>query len=154
MVSPIEKRCLCKVQGEMGGGTVWAALRKWYLRGGRQWEGVHWGEVGSREKSDWVVLPQEEREAGRGQMWTCGREVGEWGECMRNLLFKIFLIFFIIFSKVFYWNIVDLQCFRCTVKWFRYIYLNIYIYMNIFFFRFFSIIAYYKILSIVSCAIQ
>ena len=47
----------------------------------------------------------------------------------------------------FNWSIVDLQCwvsFRCTSKWSRYL----------FFFRFFALIGYYKILSIVPCAIQ
>ena len=45
------------------------------------------------------------------------------------------------------WSIVDIQCcgsFRCIAKWFR----------IIFFFRFYSIIGYYKILNIVSYAIQ
>ena len=49
------------------------------------------------------------------------------------------------------WSRVDLQCcisFRCTAKWFSYTYLYIY------FVRFFSLIGYYKILSIVACAIQ
>ena len=47
----------------------------------------------------------------------------------------------IYFFSNLYWGIIDLQCwvsFRCTVKWF---------------FQFFSIIGYYKILSIVPCAI-
>ena len=55
------------------------------------------------------------------------------------LLGLYFLVFF------FYWSIVDLQCcvsIRCTATWFG------------IFFRFFSIIDYYKILNIVSCAIQ
>ena len=54
------------------------------------------------------------------------------------------------------WSIVDLQCcvsFRCTAQWFSFIYICvyvcIYIYICIFFFRFFSLISYYKILSIV-----
>ena len=51
----------------------------------------------------------------------------------------------------FNWSIVDLQCcisFSCTAKWFSYIF-----FFNIFFFRFFSHIGYYKILSIVPCAL-
>ena len=43
-----------------------------------------------------------------------------------------------------------LNCFRCTAKWFSYTYIYTYIY--IFFFRFFSIICYYKILTVVPCA--
>ena len=35
-----------------------------------------------------------------------------------------------------------------------YLYISIYLYLYLFFFRFFSIIGYYKILNIVSCAIQ
>ena len=35
-----------------------------------------------------------------------------------------------------------------------YIYVCVYIYMYLFFFRFFSIISYYKILSIILCALQ
>ena len=52
------------------------------------------------------------------------------------------------------WSIVDLQyyvSFRCTAKWFCYTYVCIYLYS---FFRFFSIIVYYKILTIVPCAVQ
>ena len=48
------------------------------------------------------------------------------------------------------WGIVDLQCcvtFRCAVQWFSYIYIYSFL-------IFFSPIGYYKILSIVLCAIQ
>ena len=48
-----------------------------------------------------------------------------------------------------YWSVVDLPCyvsFMCMAKWFSFIYT--------FFFRFLSIIGYYKILNVVSCAIQ
>ena len=48
----------------------------------------------------------------------------------------------------FNWNIVDF-CFRCTAKWFSYIYLYIFIYIC--FFMFFPITVYYKILSIFPC---
>ena len=43
----------------------------------------------------------------------------------------------------FNWIIVDLQCFRCTAKWFNYTY------SYIFFFRSFSIIGYYSSLRCV-----
>ena len=48
------------------------------------------------------------------------------------------------------WNIVDLQCvsFRCTTKWFSYTYICIFLFASS------SILGYYKILSIVPCAIQ
>ena len=49
----------------------------------------------------------------------------------------------------FYWSIVNLQCcvsFKWTAKWFSY--------RCKFLFRLFSTISYYKILSIVPCAIQ
>ena len=62
----------------------------------------------------------------------------------------------IVFPKaevfIFNWSIVDLQCFKCTAKWFSfYIYRHTYI---CFFFRFFSFIGYYKILNTVLCATQ
>ena len=41
------------------------------------------------------------------------------------------------------WSIVGLQYFRCTAKWFGYMY-----YIHILFFRLFSIIGYYKILTV------
>ena len=62
-------------------------------------------------------------------------------------------------------GIVDLQCFRCIEKWVRYIYVHMHIYVlyicvcvcvyiHIYIFSdFFSIIGYYKILYILSCAI-
>ena len=56
--------------------------------------------------------------------------------------FPLFLKIFIYFN----WSIIDLQCFRCTAKWFSYTYICVYIFP----FRFFSIIGYYKILNIVS----
>ena len=59
-------------------------------------------------------------------------------------------------------SIVDLQCyvsFRCTRKWFThiYIYICLYVYISyahMYIFRFFSLIDYYKILSIVPCGTQ
>ena len=59
------------------------------------------------------------------------------------------------------WSTVDLRCcvsFWYTAKLFSYVYIYIYIYIythtHIFFFRFFFLIGYYKVLSIVPCAIQ
>ena len=45
-------------------------------------------------------------------------------------------------SFIFYWNTVEVQCFRCTAKWFSHIYVYLYaqIFMYTFFFRVFSII--------------
>ena len=42
--------------------------------------------------------------------------------------FWIFLLMhaFLFFNEFFYWSIVDLQCFRCTAKWFSYTYIYIY----------------------------
>ena len=48
----------------------------------------------------------------------------------------------------FYQSIVDLQCFRCTARWFSYTFIHI------LFFRLFSIIGFYKILTVVPCAIS
>ena len=51
------------------------------------------------------------------------------------------------------WSLVGLQCcvnFCCMAKWLRYMYR----YICIFFFIFFSIIYCYRILNVVSCAIQ
>ena len=47
-------------------------------------------------------------------------------------------------KKYFYCSTVDLQCLKCTTKWFSYTYT---------YFRFFSIIGYFKILNIVPCDI-
>ena len=52
--------------------------------------------------------------------------------------------------KILFWCAVYLQCcvgFRCIAK------RSSYTYINLFFFRFFSFIDYYRILSIVPCAI-
>ena len=71
----------------------------------------------------------------------------------------IYTLNYILFFLTFYWSIVDLQycaTFRDSAKWFGYTHTHIYkyIYIYIFFFRFFSLIGYYRILSIVSYAIQ
>ena len=61
---------------------------------------------------------------------------------------SLLMLYFCLFIY-FYWSIVDLQCcvsFRCTAKWFSFIYIYI------LFSRFFSIIGYNKILNIVPCA--
>ena len=56
-------------------------------------------------------------------------------------------------NKSFFHNIyilfkhIDLQCFRCTAKWFSYTY------THILFFRLFSIVGYYKILTFFPCPI-
>ena len=54
--------------------------------------------------------------------------------------------FFIIYS--FYRRTINLQCFRYTARWFSYTY------THILFFWLFSIVDYYKILTIVPCTIQ
>ena len=60
-----------------------------------------------------------------------------------------------IFSFFFFnWSMVDLQCyvsFMCTAKWFSYTYTYTHIYS---FFRLFSLVGYYKILTLVDCTIQ
>ena len=53
------------------------------------------------------------------------------------------LPFFLIY--ILYWSTVALQCFRCTARWFSYTF------THILFFQLFSIIGYYKILTIVPC---
>ena len=73
-----------------------------------------------------------------------------------NALLIPFLCFIIIwgflyFVFLFYWSVVGLQCcisFRCTAKGFRYMCIYTYI------LRFFSIRAYYEILTIVPCVMQ
>ena len=68
---------------------------------------------------------------------------------MINLQRRTNKVFF--FFKEKNWTAVDLQCcvsFRNTAKWFSYICVSVYIYI-----LFFSIIAYYKILNIVPCAL-
>ena len=51
-----------------------------------------------------------------------------------------FFVFLFFLLYIFYWNIVELQCFRCRPRWFSYTY------MHRLFFRLFSILGYYKIL--------
>ena len=53
-----------------------------------------------------------------------------------------------IYLYIYNWSIIDLQCFRCTARWFGYT--N----THISFLKLFSIIDYYKILTVVPCAIQ
>ena len=82
-----------------------------------------------------------------------------WGKILYQLRWlleffsnKVFLfIYFLIFKN---WYIVNLQCCVCCQVIQLYIYTYKYIYIYTFFFRFFSLIGYYKILSIVPCAIQ
>ena len=59
----------------------------------------------------------------------------------------LFFYFFLIYIYI-YWNIVDLQCFRCTARWFSYTY------TYILFLKLFSIIGYCRILTIVACDLQ
>ena len=59
-------------------------------------------------------------------------------------------IFFLIY--VFYWCIIDLQCFRHTARWFNYI--CTYTDSTNIIFRLSPIIGYYKILTVVPTAIQ
>ena len=60
-------------------------------------------------------------------------------------LLLIFVCFFLIY--VFYWGIVDIQCFRCTARWFSY---NI----HICYFSDYFLLQVIIILTIVPCAIQ
>ena len=64
--------------------------------------------------------------------------------CSENLL---------IFYFFFYWSIVDLQCFVSDVQHSDSMCIHYFVYMYIFFFRLFSHAGYYKILSIVPCAV-
>ena len=77
----------------------------------------------------------------------CASTFTEWAGFF-NLWWRIFIYFFV--CLFIYWRIVDLQCFRCTAKWFSYIYIHIYVY--IFFFRFFSIIGYLS--DLLKCRLQ
>ena len=49
------------------------------------------------------------------------------------------------------WKIIDIHI---CIHMYAYMYVYVYIHIYLFFFRFFSLIGYYKILSIVPCAIQ
>ena len=62
------------------------------------------------------------------------------------LFFYIYTYFFLFF--IFYWSVVDLQCFRYTARWFSYTNTHILL------LKLFSIIGYYKLLTIVPYAIQ
>ena len=78
------------------------------------------------------------------------------------------IVFFLFFCFFFFWNILDLQChvgFRCIAQCFRYIYIYIYVCLCVCVYncmhthiyiicRFFSLIGYYKVMSIVPFAIQ
>ena len=70
-----------------------------------------------------------------------------------NCLIQPFIVIVLIF--IFYWHIVDLQCFRCTAVIQLHIYINKYIYIYthlhiyILFIKFFSIKGYYKIMNVV-----
>ena len=77
-----------------------------------------------------------------GILWLCFQYI--------SMLEKGFCFFSPDFKS---WSIIDLQycvSFRCIAKWSSYTYICRYL----FFFRFFSFIGYYKILSIVPCALQ
>ena len=74
--------------------------------------------------------------------------------CVKIVIFQVIMVFF--FSKYvfiilsyhfcsFYWNTVNLQgcvSFKCTAKWFRYIYIYIYIKINIY--VLFQVIFHYR----------
>ena len=98
--------------------------------------------------------PQQRRQCVPAWMWPRASNL-----CLRTLKFELCIIFACHKVEFFFlknWNIIDLQCcvsFRYAVKWFNYILYYIHP-QNIFFFRFFSIISYYRILNIASCAIQ
>ena len=70
---------------------------------------------------------------------------GIWLSQSRGLRIKIVFIFLI---HTYYWSIDDLQCFRCTARWFSYT--N----THRLFLKLFSIIGYYKILTMVPYAVQ
>jgi len=67
---------------------------------------------------------------------------------VKAVAFPIFIFFFFFFNiYILYWSIVDLQCFRYTVRWFSYT--N----THLLFLKLFSIIGYYKILTMVPYAV-
>ena len=92
--------------------------------------------------------------------WTSGHltQLGPYQSLsLRVITYRFCLISwchrFIIFKKntyiyIYYWSIVDLQCCRFTAWWFRYT--N----THTLFLKLFSIVGYYKILTIVHYAIQ
>ena len=90
-----------------------------------------------------VWRPGLEQEASQKQMqWKAdlGARVNNW-----------ICVHFLNLNFIFYWNIVYLECcvrFRCTAKWFNYAYTYIHTFSDSF-----PIIAYYRLLSIVLCAI-
>ena len=64
---------------------------------------------------------------------------------MPSFFHKLLILLFF-YMYFFYWSLVDLQCFRCTARWFSYT--N----THKLFFKLFSIIGYYKILVTVPYA--
>ena len=61
----------------------------------------------------------------RGENWKASGWVSHQLVMLSQVLkFPFFFSFFL------NWSIVDLQCFRCTAKWFSYIYIYIYIYIH------------------------
>ena len=145
-------------------GWYWRCLGLW--RDGKQRERKK-RNVCNRCWSVWNIFPL--NSFLRATLYHPGRWEGAWGSLrhlpispgrenqLNNhswLVFENSFMWDLCF--VFHWSILDLQrcvSFRCTAQWFSYIYMytdtHIYVY-----FRFFSIIGYYKILSIVPCAIQ
>ena len=69
--------------------------------------------------------------------------LGSWGRSLDDWFETVHLFFS---SLIFYWSMVDLQCFRCTARWFSYTC------THILFLKSLSIIGYYKILTIVPLA--
>ena len=65
-----------------------------------------------------------------------------------SLIFFFLQSLFFLNMHIFYWSIVDLQCFTCTARWFSYTtYMDIYIYIITYMYIIFQIIFHYRLLQ-------